>query len=101
MNLKYIKLIDRKDLINEASIWFSSKWKVPREAYYECIDKYISGKSKYGWYLCLDENKIVGGLGVIDNDFHDRKDLSPNVCAVYVVRRITKEGNGQLMAEIE
>lgn len=25
-----------------------------------------------------------GGLGVIENDFHDRKDLSPNVCAVYV-----------------
>ena len=30
---------------------------------------------------------IVGGLGVIENDFHDRKDLSPNVCAVY-----TEEG---------
>ncbi len=22
-------------------------------------------------------------MGVIENDFHDRKDLSPNVCAVY------------------
>ena len=28
-------------------------------------------------------DQIVGGLGVIDNDFHDRKDLCPNVCAVY------------------
>lgn len=27
---------------------------------------------------------IIGGLGVIENDFHDRKDLAPNVCAVYV-----------------
>ena len=26
---------------------------------------------------------IFGGIGVIENDFHDRKDLSPNVCAVY------------------
>ena len=26
----------------------------------------------------------MGGLGVIENDFHDRKDLTPNVCAVYV-----------------
>ena len=25
----------------------------------------------------------MGGLGVIDNDFHDRKDLTPNICAVY------------------
>ena len=22
-------------------------------------------------------------MGVIENDFHDRKDLAPNVCAVY------------------
>ncbi len=26
---------------------------------------------------------IVAGLGVIENDFHNRKDLAPNVCAVY------------------
>ena len=25
----------------------------------------------------------IGGLGVIENDFHDREDLTPNVCAVY------------------
>ena len=31
----------------------------------------------------MDGDKIVGGMGVIENDFHDRKDLSPNVCAVY------------------
>ena len=28
-------------------------------------------------------DKIIGGMGVIENDFHDRKDLFPNVCAVY------------------
>lgn len=27
--------------------------------------------------------KIVAGMGLIENDFHDKKDLSPNVCAVY------------------
>ena len=31
----------------------------------------------------MDEDKIIGGMGVIGNDFHDRKDLTPNVCAVY------------------
>ena len=33
--------------------------------------------------MCLDGGRIAAGLGVIENDFHDRKDLSPNVCAVY------------------
>ena len=36
-----------------------------------------------GWFLCLDGDQIVGGLGVIENDFHDRPDLTPNICAVY------------------
>ena len=31
----------------------------------------------------MDGEQIAGGLGVIENDFHDRKDLSPNICAVY------------------
>ncbi len=36
------------------------------------------------WYIVIIGDKIVGGLGVIENDFHNRKDLTPNVCAVYV-----------------
>jgi ribosomal protein S18 acetylase RimI-like enzyme len=44
---------------------------------------YLQNETEYGWYLCLDGNQIIGGMGVIENDFHDRKDLSPNVCAVY------------------
>lgn len=27
---------------------------------------------------------MVGGIGVIENDFHNRNDLTPNVCALYV-----------------
>jgi N-acetylglutamate synthase-like GNAT family acetyltransferase len=32
----------------------------------------------------MEGERMVGGLGVIENDFHDRPDLAPNVCAVYV-----------------
>lgn len=35
------------------------------------------------WYLALDGGRIAAGMGVIENDFHDRKDLAPNVCAVF------------------
>lgn len=35
------------------------------------------------WYVAMEGNRIIGGLGVIENDFHSRKDLTPNVCAVY------------------
>ena len=81
--LQFVVLRDRKELKEKAAQWFHEKWGVPKEAYLECMDAYLNGETEYGWYLCLDGDKIVGGLGVIENDFHDRKDLTPNVCAVY------------------
>ena len=79
----YITLKQQPELKEQAAQWFYQKWGVPQEAYLECMDAYLSGQTEYGWYLCLDKDKIVGGLGVIENDFHNRKDLTPNICAVY------------------
>ncbi len=81
--LQYVILREHKELKDKAAQWFHEKWGVPKEAYLECMEAYLNGKTEYGWYLCMDGERIVGGLGVIENDFHDRKDLAPNVCAVY------------------
>ena len=80
---QYIALREKSDLMVPAAKWFNSKWGVPTEAYLECMEAYLKGETELGWFLCLDGDQIVGGLGVIENDFHDRKDLTPNVCAVY------------------
>lgn len=88
----YITLRENPELKNAAAEWFSSKWGVPKEAYLECMNDYLSKETEYGWYLCLYKDEIVGGLGVIDNDFHDRKDLSPNVCAVYTDEKYRNKG---------
>lgn len=79
----YITLRENPQLKNSAAVWFHHKWQVLQEAYLECMEAYLNHKTEYGWYLCLDGEKIIAGLGVIENDFHDRKDLMPNVCAVY------------------
>ena len=76
----------------DAAAWFHEKWGVPEAAYLECMDAFLSGRTEYGWYLCLDGDRIVGGLGVIENDFHERKDLTPNVCAVYVEESHRRRG---------
>jgi GNAT superfamily N-acetyltransferase len=80
---EWITLRERPELLASAADWFHEKWGVPREAYLECMSAYVDEQTEYGWYLCLEEGRIVGGLGVIENDFHDRADLAPNVCAVY------------------
>ena len=81
--LRFMALRQSPDLLDAAAEWFHSCWGVPAEAYRERMASYLAGVTEYGWYLCLGEGRIVGGLGVIDNDFHDRPDLAPNICAVY------------------
>lgn len=88
----YITLRQRPELKDPAAAWFHSKWGVPKEAYLACMEEYLGNETEYGWYLCLDGEKIVGGMGVIDNDFHDRKDLTPNVCAVYTEEEYRRKG---------
>ena len=93
MNLfRYIELRKDPEWRERAARWFSTKWGVPEEAYLECMDAYLDGKNEYGWYLCLENDRIIAGLGVIENDFHDRKDLMPNICAVYTEEAYRGQG---------
>ncbi|MBP0956245.1 MAG: GNAT family N-acetyltransferase [Oscillospiraceae bacterium] len=68
-----------------AAEWFHEKWGVPKEAYLESMEECVKNKCAVPqWYIIEENGKIIAGMGVIENDFHDRKDLAPNVCAVYV-----------------
>ena len=95
---QYITLREQPQRMQTAAEWFHGKWGVPTEAYLECMESYLQNETELGWFLCLDDDQIVGGLGVIENDFHDRKDLTPNVCAVYTEESYRKQGiAGQLL----
>lgn len=78
-------LLQKPGLKQEGALWFHEKWNIPEEAYLESMEESLREHGPVPqWYLALDEEQIIGGLGIIENDFHNRKDLSPNVCAVYV-----------------
>lgn len=85
MDYEIWKLRDHGEWLDRAAAWFHAKWGVPLEAYRESMEQCIKGEGPVPqWYAAMDGDTIAGGLGVIENDFHDRKDLAPNVCAVYV-----------------
>ena len=44
------------------------------------------------WHLALEGERIVGGLGVIENDFHERVDLTPNGFAVFTEPEFRNRG---------
>ncbi|HIR12363.1 MAG TPA: GNAT family N-acetyltransferase [Candidatus Choladousia intestinavium] len=83
--MEFIKIREHPEMAERAAGWFHEKWGVPRKEYADSIQECIEQRSAVPqWYLMLEEGQILGGLGVIENDFHNRKDLAPNVCAVYV-----------------
>lgn len=88
-----VKLREHRELASTAAEWFHQKWGIPVEAYTESIEKCINNKKAVPqWYLFMEDDTILGGLGVIENDFHNRKDLTPNVCAVYVEEEYRCQG---------
>lgn len=83
--MKILKLRAHSELAEKAATWFHSKWDITVEEYGESIQECLTGEGAVPqWYAAVEDGEIIGGIGVIENDFHNRKDLTPNVCAVYV-----------------
>lgn len=84
MDYEIIRLADRPEITGQAAEWFHEKWKIPLEEYRKSMEACLTKENAVPqWYVAMEGKRIIGGLGVIENDFHDRKDLAPNVCAVY------------------
>lgn len=84
MDYQLINLRDVPDRKEQMAAWFHEKWGIPLEAYQDSMAECLAGGCAYPqWYVAMEGERIIGGLGVIENDFHNRKDLKPNVCAVY------------------
>lgn len=86
----------------QAARWFQEKWGIPLEEYLASIDESIRGTDPVPqWYIVTEGERIIAGAGVIANDFHDRKDLTPNVCALYVEPELRRRGiAGHLLKHI-
>lgn len=97
---RIVRLADRPEWKDRAAAWFHAKWGYPLEAYQESMDRCLSGEAAVPqWYVAMEGDEIVGGLGVIENDYHPRKDLTPNVCAVYVEEAYRRRGLAGRMLE--
>lgn len=92
-HIEIIRIQEHPALVEPAAEWFHQKWGIPKEAYLESMEACLQSRHAVPqWYIVPDGERIVAGLGVIENDFHDRKDLTPNVCAVYVEEAYRNRG---------
>jgi GNAT superfamily N-acetyltransferase len=85
MSYDIIRLTDAPHSLEHMASWFHEKWGIPLSAYKESMQDCLSGdRAVPEWYVAVENDRIIGGAGVIENDFHDRPDLTPNVCALFV-----------------
>lgn len=92
--LRIVSLGQHPERFRDAAQWFSSKWGVPEQAYLESMASAQTTQTGVpAWYeVQTRQGQRIAGLGVIENDFHKRPDLTPNLCALYVEEPYRKRG---------
>ncbi len=86
-------LRDMPALLHRAALWFHGKWDIPEEAYQESMEQCLKGGAVPQWYAVLNgDGVIAAGAGVIENDYHSRRDLTPNLCALFVEPACRRHG---------
>ena len=91
--MELLKLREHPELAAQAAAWFHAKWGIPEAEYTESIRAGLEGGAPVPqWYTVCSGGRIIGGAGVIENDFHVRRDLTPNLCALYVEEPFRGQG---------
>ena len=84
-DIKILNLRDHPELIVRASSVFQGYFGIPKDVYFESMRDSLLTSTYPLWFIAYYQDKyIIGGLGIIENDFHSKKELFPNICAVYV-----------------
>lgn len=93
-----INLADHPELMEQAARWNHEKWGVPVDAYLDSMHQACQSSTGVpAWYVVMEGEQIIAGIGIIENDFHQRPDLTPNLCAVYVEPPYRMQGLARLL----
>ncbi len=99
--MKIISIRENPNYKDLAIEFFQQSWKsVWPVIYKDCIDHCINARNDLPqWYLLEKENEIIGGAGLITNDFISRGDLYPWVCAIFIAEKHRGNAYGSLLLE--
>lgn len=83
--MRIIRIDELPEIKEQATAWFSEKWKGHEEGYFNSINDSLNDKVQFPkWYVVLKNNQIIAGAGVISNEPQIQRVKFPHVCAVYV-----------------
>ena len=99
VKMQIISLKSTPECLERFIQFFASHWN--NEAVYrDCMTACLKTASVLPqWYLLMDGETIVGGCGLIVNDFNARQDLWPWLCALYIEEAYRGHAYGAMLLE--
>ncbi|MCL2576397.1 MAG: GNAT family N-acetyltransferase [Defluviitaleaceae bacterium] len=92
--MEIICIKDKPHLLEAAAGYFAVRWGIDEKLYIDSMKDSLTTSTFFPhWFVMMDGDKIIGGYGIIENDFMVESDcdFSPWFCALY----IDKEYRGQ------
>ena len=97
--MEILSLRENANILEWTVDWFQKVWDgVSGEVYQDCMECCLDSDSPLPqWYVLVEDKSIIGGLGLITNDFNSRQDLWPWLCALYVEPEHRGKGCGGML----
>lgn len=85
MNHTIIGIRENPHYAEQAIKYFTECWGIDERIYRDCITNSLTTSNKLPrFYLMMEDTRIIGGYGIIMNDFVSRQDLFPYLCALHI-----------------
>lgn len=100
MKLCIIGIRDNSNYVEQAIKYFTDCWGIDERIYRDCITHSLTTQSSLPrFYLMLEGARIIGGYGLVTNDFVSRQDLFPYLCALYIEEDMRGKELGSVLLE--